>query len=88
MTATVADGHADPEAVIAALREGIEGGLGRHDEVPTKWVLISETVGIDGERGLWLATSEGAKPWDIMGLLQWALAQEQAGAMREVLGGS
>lgn len=80
------EGHADPQAVIGALREGIEGGLGRHGEVPTKWILISEAVGIDGERALWMATSEDAKPWDLMGLLQWALAQEQAGAMREVLG--
>lgn len=84
---TISEGHADPEAVIAALREGIEGGLGRHGEVPTKWILVSEAVGIDGERALWMATSKDAKPWDIMGLLQWAFAQEQAGAMRETLNG-
>lgn len=73
------------DGVIDELRDSIEGAFGRHGEVPTKWILVSEAVGLDGVRGLWMATSEGAKPWDLMGLLRWAFAQEEAGAMRRVL---
>lgn len=39
----------------------------------------AEGVGVeDNERGLWIATSEGAKPWDTLGLMQHAIHIEQA----------
>jgi hypothetical protein len=38
----------------------------------TKWVLIAETVGPAGERGVWTRTSEDLQKWESMGLLQMA----------------
>lgn len=45
----------------------------------TKWVLVAETIGADGERGVWTWTSDGMQPWDSMGLLGFALAIENRG---------
>jgi hypothetical protein len=70
---------ADAEAVLQALTAAIEGAFTSNGEFPTRWVLIAEGVGVDdNERGLWLATSEGAKPWETLGLMQHAIHIEQA----------
>lgn len=44
----------------------VEGGI------VTKWLLIAETVGPDGERGLWTRTSDDLKPWESLGMLRFA----------------
>lgn len=70
---------ADEEVVLRALTEAIEGALSSNGEFPTRWVLLAEGVGVeDNERGLWIATNGGAKPWDTLGLMQHAIHIEQA----------
>lgn len=72
----------DQDAVNIALREAIEGTLARFGEFPTRWVLAAETVGQDNERALWLATAEGARPWDTIGLAGFLIERERAGIHR------
>jgi hypothetical protein len=67
----------DPNAVQRALTEAVEGALSAHGEYATKWVLVAESLGADGERGLWLATAKGAKPWDTLGLFGFAVELER-----------
>lgn len=55
----------------------ISQALADCDEMVTKWVSLIETVDSDGVRALWLLTSGGAKAWDNMGMLSYALACEQ-----------
>lgn len=47
-------------------------------EMVVKWVTIAEVVDDEGRRWLRTLTSPGAGTWDRMGLLGYALAEEQA----------
>jgi len=40
--------------------------------IVTRWVAIVETVGPDGERGLWLEGNRDLAPWELLGLLAFA----------------
>lgn len=51
----------------------VEGGF------VNKWVVLAETIGPDGERGMWTRTSPDLKPWDTMGMLEFAMAIERRG---------
>lgn len=46
--------------------------------VVTRFVLIAEVIGPDGERGVWTETHEDALRWDTYGLLTEALQGEHA----------
>lgn len=67
----------DPDAVLESLRAGIEDAFARHGELPTKWVLVAEALGSDGERGLWLSASKDAKPWETLGMMAYAVELER-----------
>lgn len=62
----------DQEAVRDALRVAVEGVLHRFGELPTRWVLLAEAMGGDGERSFWLTTGDATKPWDVLGLAAFA----------------
>lgn len=49
-------------------------------EITTRWVFLVETIGADGERGVWMQAPPGAKPWDTLGLLRQG---ERHGAGRQ-----
>ena len=46
--------------------------------IVTKFVLLVETMDSDGVRGLWSFTQDGAKAWDTLGMLHFAIQMEQA----------
>lgn len=72
------DGERQQRA-LEALRDAIMKTFQDHGEFPTRWVLLAEGVGVeDNLRGLWVATSEDAKPWDTLGMLMHATHMEQA----------
>ncbi len=48
-----------------------------------KWVALIESTDAEGERGVWTLASEGAKSWDVSGLLQYGLHIEQARVIRD-----
>jgi len=73
----------DPDEVLAALRRAVAEAFAPFGELPTRWVLLAESLGLDGERGLWSACSEEAKPWDTLGLLHFAAAREAAKIARD-----
>ncbi len=75
----------DPDALLADLRAAIEGVLGRHGEILTKWVFVAESLGSDGERGLWTMVAEGQKAWDTLGLLEFGNISEAASVMAQKL---
>ncbi len=68
------------------LRAAISRVLGSHGELATKWALVVESVGSDGERGLWLAAGADAKAWDTMGLLDYAVQRERAEILAREIG--
>lgn len=68
--------------VREAIDHALSGALAGADEMVTKWVACIETVDTDGQRSIWLMSPEGAKPWDNLGMLQFAAMQEQAQVMR------
>jgi hypothetical protein len=70
-------GNPDPDAVLESVRKGIEDAFGRNGELPTKWVLIAEALGSDGERGLWLAASRDSKPWETLDMMDYAIELER-----------
>lgn len=44
----------------------------------TKYVLVAEALDSEGRRALYTNANDKAKSWEIMGLLQFAIAKEMA----------
>jgi hypothetical protein len=68
------------QAIGEAISEAVgsqEGGF------VTKWVTVMETVGPEGQRGIWTFTSEDMTAYDSLGLLQYAVFREQAAIVRD-----
>jgi len=66
------------DKLTAELATGIEDVFRRVEGgIVTKWLLIAETVGPDGERGLWTRTSDDLKPWESAGMLRLAQVTEE-----------
>lgn len=68
-----------PAQVQAALDDAIrsvfvnvEGAMTLH------WTAVVETADGSGEVGLWALADPGAKAWDVMGLLAYGTARENA----------
>ena len=72
------------DALSDAIGDAIDGAVGEHERgLVTKWIALVETVGPDGDRGLWTLTSDGINAWDSLGLLTFGLQLEQARAVAE-----
>lgn len=48
-----------------------------------RFLLLAEVVDADGERVMWAFEPPDAKPWDALGLIEWARQIEQAAAVTE-----
>jgi hypothetical protein len=63
----------EASALVGQLIENLDPGA-----FVTKWVLIAEVIGTDGERGVWSETHDEASRWDTYGLLTEAMQTEKA----------
>lgn len=43
-----------------------------------RYVLMVEAIGLEGQRGLWIATPKEQTSWDSLGLLTYGIQLEQA----------
>ena len=72
----------DAAELVGQIIEGLDPGA-----FVTKFVLVAEVIGQDGERGVWREAHDGATRWDTYGLLTEAMqaeqAQQLANAMRD-----
>jgi hypothetical protein len=64
--------------VRAAIADGLSNALSAEGEMLVKWVVIAETMGPDGERGLWSMASEEMKSWETLGFLEYGKVREYA----------
>lgn len=65
----------------ARVGDALSDILGEDGEMVTRWLTIVETIDSDGERGMWSLVPDDTKPWDTLGMLNFAIQQEQAGAV-------
>lgn len=66
------------------VHDAICQALAKHEtSLLTRWVLVAESVEDDGSRGLWLQADDTAKPWDVLGLLHFAITQQEAQIHRD-----
>lgn len=70
----------DPDALSTAAQAGLAAALPT-DTMLVKFVAIMEVIESDGRRALWTTVSPDCKAWESMGMLQWALACENAAAV-------
>lgn len=78
------DGVSRGEAIPEALNEAIRDVIARHENgFVTKWIVLVETVDETGERGLWPCAGKDTKPWEVLGMLQYALHLQMAQTLRE-----
>lgn len=57
-----------------AVGDAIQGAVAADEGgFVTRWVALVESVGPEGDRGLWTMTSDDVKAWDTVGLLQHGL---------------
>lgn len=69
-----------------AIGDAIDQSVSEHEGgLVTKWLALVESVGPNGERGIWTMTSEGLTQWDSVGLLQHGLHKEQAATIADRL---
>lgn len=72
------------DALSEAIGDAIDGAVGEHERgFVTKWIALVETVGPEGDRGVWALASDGVMAWDSLGLLTFGLQLEQARAVAE-----
>jgi hypothetical protein len=64
----------------ALIADGIAKALS--SEMVTKWVVVVESMGEDGARGVWSLAQEDMRIWDSFGLLTFALHIEQVKMLR------
>lgn len=69
--------------VHAAVAEALNTVLGDEGEMLIKWVVIAESMGGDGERGLWAMASADMKSYETLGFLEYAKAREYARRIAE-----
>lgn len=46
-----------------------------------RYMLVAETVDSQGDRNLWLSSTAGMKPWDVLGFTGFAHEQAKSDAM-------
>ena len=63
------------ERLSNALSEAVHAA---EDEMVIKWVCQVETVDAGGHRGMWTLSSDGATPWDKIGMLGFGLQRQHA----------
>lgn len=77
---------AEPD-LIDDVNEALSTALAKHEtSITTRWVTLVETIDDDGGRGLWTLADNDAKPWDVLGLLEYALTKQHAQVMADRLG--
>lgn len=63
----------EPSDLIGELVDGLDPGA-----FVTRWVIVAEVIDTEGERAVWMDTSDDATPWDTLGLLEYALQRERS----------
>lgn len=63
---------------VADLIHGLDPGA-----MVTKFVVVAEVIDTDGDQCVWVSTHEDARPWDVLGLLGYATALENAAIQRD-----
>lgn len=70
----------NPEDIRVAAEAAVSAFFGSLD-VPDlstgKFALIMEAIDADGSRNLYMATSDGQRAWDTLGLLMYGIQVEQ-----------
>jgi hypothetical protein len=61
-----------------SINEAIGSALRGNSEMATKWLALVEVMDGDGERALYMTTSDGMKAWDSLGLLMFGVQHEQS----------
>lgn len=56
--------------LVGQIIEGLEPG-----SFVTRYVLVAEVIGPNGERSIWTETHEDAADWDTLGLLTYAAGE-------------
>lgn len=59
-----------PEILRERLQDTIADAV--RPEMVTKWIVIVETIDADGTRGLWTSQPASMRPWEELGMLQYA----------------
>jgi hypothetical protein len=74
----MADLNEEEQGVRNAIQSAIDSALQAYGGFPLNWSVILEGVEKDGTKSVWLLANDAAKSWDTLGLLNYALALEQA----------
>lgn len=65
------------EAALGQIIGEVEGGF------VSRWSVVIESAEANGERGVWIMAPADAKSWDTLGMLNYAVAVEQARIVRD-----
>ncbi len=72
---------ASPSEEMEGLQRAVSDAFAHVGHMATRYVLVAEVLMEDGERAVWGVAPDGQQSWDTLGLLEWALQREQAGAV-------
>ena len=76
----------DPDQQLQAIADAAEEAIRAQGWMPTGTVVLANVITADGERSVCIAPSRDIRSIETLGLLHYAVARENAGIAREVLG--
>lgn len=73
----------EARAVRDQLQSALASVLAGQGDFITRWVAVVEVIGPDGKRAAWTLRQKGSMPWDVAGLLDYALAIEHGAIFKD-----
>src|SRR5690606_21407373 len=71
--------ESDPDGVLDAMLQATQEAMSARGYVPLRMLLLAECLGPEGQREVAIVPSEDMRAWDVLGLLRYAQAREEAG---------
>lgn len=72
----------EDRSILDDMQDALANVFSRHEKsLTTKWLVITEVIDESGAYGMWTLGSREVKPWDVLGMLNHALAIQQGEVM-------
>lgn len=65
--------------IVDAFANALDSALAQHEKARmTRWIVLIEVIDEGGSYGLWTVGGPDSKPWDMLGMLEYAKTVQKA----------
>lgn len=72
----------ETEDIGDEIQRAIQDICGHHGEMVTSWVVLAGVIDGQGKRALYTLSDQHARAWDVLGMLMYAISEEQAAVFK------